>query len=215
MARRPPFGDIFQVASGYLTTSSTTVPADTGRGEGNDFFKGCILMPLAGAAAYQPRPIRSFTSVTGVFILDEPLTIAPGLMPYIILASDYPVQRLLDIFNLVNAMLESTETGGTITTDGAEQNIYINNAPAGVFEPLMIKLNLTNQLAAATLRVRTYYHIRPGGALLLQDDVNYVGVVTPPLIHIDLDPNRYGIQVTEELTAGANFALDWEVIYRV
>ena len=27
------------------------------------------------------------------------------------------------------------ETGGTITTDGTEQNVYINNAPGGIYEP--------------------------------------------------------------------------------
>lgn len=41
---------------------------------------------------------------------------------------DYCVSIAASIFTL-------TETGGTLTTDGTEQNMYINNAPAGVYSP--------------------------------------------------------------------------------
>ena len=35
------------------------------------------------------------------------------------------------------------ETGGTLTTDGTEQNIYINNAPAGIYKPTWFNINFT------------------------------------------------------------------------
>lgn len=213
-------GDILQklqgtvIAQGTLTTSSLTVPADTGRTEGNQFFKGCILMPISGTIAYQPRPIRSFTTITGVFTLDEPFTALPGLVNYVILASDYPTQRLIDIFDLVNAMLVTTETGGTITTDGNEQDVYINNAPAGVYEPLKVMIDMTAQLAAGTVVVRTYYRIAPAGGLIMKDEVTFAGVQDPELKNIELEPNRYGIRVSLQRTAGAATDYPWAVFYR-
>lgn len=76
------------IAKGTFTTSSTTVPADTGRTEGADYFNGNILMPLTGSAALQPRLIVDFTNVTGVFTLDpdQPFTAAPGLVEYVVLS---------------------------------------------------------------------------------------------------------------------------------
>jgi hypothetical protein len=109
----PPQGSaLYQIlGSGTLTTSSATVPADTGRTEGNDFFKGCILMPIAGACAFQPRPIGSFATGTGIFTLDEAFSAAPGLVDYVILDSDYPVQRLADIISDIAAIEAKLDNG--------------------------------------------------------------------------------------------------------
>ena len=105
------------IAEGTLTTSSATVPADTGRTEADiDYFKGCILMPLTGSAAFQPRPIRGFTPTTDVFTLDEPFTSAPGTVAYVILSSDYPAQRLIDIGDTVDAALVLTQALNTTQT---------------------------------------------------------------------------------------------------
>lgn len=83
---------------GTLDTSSATVPADSTRAAGyawenDEYFKGCVLMPTEGACRFQPRPIRRYTNVTGVFTLDEPFSQVPGLVDYVILRSDYPIQR--------------------------------------------------------------------------------------------------------------------------
>ena len=121
---------------------------------------------------------------------------------------------LNNIFAIVNAMLVTTETGGVITTDGLVQNVYVNNAPAGVFEPRRVKIDFTNQTAAETVVVRVYYRIRPGGALVLQDTVPFIGVQDPPLKKIDMDENRYGVQVTMQRTVGGAFAYDWAVVRR-
>jgi hypothetical protein len=123
-------------------------------------------------------------------------------------------QEVKRVFDIVNAELVTTETGGTITTDGTEQTIYINNAPAGVFEPRAIQLDFTNQTAAETVVIRTYYRINPAGGLIKQDEVSFAGVQDPLLKTIRLVENRYGIKVTIQKIAGSNLAYDWEVIYR-
>jgi len=107
-----------------------------------------------------------------------------------------------------------TEVAGCITTDGTEQDVYINLAPAGIHRPICFKINMTNQTATETVVLRTYYQINPTGALVLQDTVTYAGVVSPELINVSLEPNRYGIAVTLQNTAiGVHRAYDWEVFY--
>ena len=109
-----------------------------------------------------------------------------------------------------------TETSGSITTTAGEQNVYVNIAPAGVFRPVCVKIDFTAQTATETVVLRTYYRISSvgGAALILQDTVTYVGIVSPPLINIDLEPNRYGVAITIQNTAiGTHRAYDWEVFY--
>ena len=206
------------LATGTLTTSSLTVPADTGRTEGADYFKGAMIMAITGAARFQPRPIRSNTAL-GVFTLDEPFTILPGLVDYIIVRSSYPMQRLIDIFNLVNAQQVLTETGGTLTTTGAEQTIYTVGAPAGIFEPTMMLLDSTNLVLGLTIVVRTFYRVAPPGAgLIPMEAITFVGPGDPEfrLKEIPLKPNRFGFEVTLEQTVGAvGVDFNWEVIYKV
>jgi len=76
------------VASGLLTTSSATVPADSARAEANDYFNGCWLIPVMGAVAYEPRRIVDYTAAGGIFIIDtsNPFTAATGMVNYIVVA---------------------------------------------------------------------------------------------------------------------------------
>jgi hypothetical protein len=205
---------------GTLDTSSTTVPADSTRAaaypwENNDYFKGCLLMPITGNCRFQPRPIRAYVAATGVFTMDEPFSQAPGIVDYVILRSAYPVQRLVDIFNIVNALLLDAETGGSLTADGLEQTIYINNTPAGIFEPLIVNIDCTNMAAGDVTVLRTYYRIAAGGNLIKKDEVTLNGAQDPDLKNIILEPNRYGVRVTLHQTAGVNRAYPWEAITRI
>lgn len=74
---------------GTLDTSSATVPADSTRTEGDNYFNGCLLMPTEGACRFQPRRIVDYTGVGGIFTLDpnNPFTAASGLVDYVIIGS--------------------------------------------------------------------------------------------------------------------------------
>ena len=122
---------------------------------------------------------------------------------------------IADVADLADSILELTETGDTITTDGTEQDLYINNAPAGLYQPLIILVDFTNHTAGETIEIKEYYRIILGGALRLFRTTIYAGAVVPPLISQELLANRFGIQVTIELTAGANRDYDWQVIYKI
>jgi len=140
-----------------------------------------------------------------------------------ILADLASIQADVDLIEIdVNAIREVTdaepvleETGGAITTDGTEQDVYVNNAPAGVFRPICVKIDFVNHTAGETVVLRTYYRIAPGGLITLYDTVTYVGLVSPNLINIDLEPNRYGVRVTIQRTGGVNRTYDWEAFYEV
>ena len=121
-----------------------------------------------------------------------------------------------DVLAVTNALPTLSETGGTVTTDGTEQNVYINAAPLGVFNPICVKIDCTVHTATETIVIREYYDVAPGGAgLLLHDTVTYAGAIAPPIITIDLDPNRYGVAVTIEKTVGTNRAYPWEALYEI
>ncbi len=106
-----------------------------------------------------------------------------------------------------------TETGGTVTTDGTEQDVYINSAPAGVYKPLCVKIDFTNHTITETVVLRTYYRIADGGAWLRDDAVTYAGTPDEPKIIVELLPTRFGVRVTMEKTGGTNRDYLWEAIY--
>ena len=108
-----------------------------------------------------------------------------------------------------------SEIAGAITTDGSEQNIYVNEAPAGVYVPRTLKIDCTSHTAGETIVIREYYRIETGGAYLEHDELTFAGAIAEDGITVHLDPNRYGIKVTIEKTAGNNRAYVWEVTYEV
>ncbi len=201
----------FVISTGTFTTSSATVPADTSQTAVNDHYKGHTLMPVAGVCAFEPRPIRQYTATTDVFTLDEPFTQAPGLVAYVVVDKGYPIQRLLDIFNVVNAILELTETGGSVTTDGTEQDLYRVNIPAAVFKPLMLDLDCTNMVAGDQIELRTYYRKVTGGNMIKQDDMVFSGPQNPASKVVELHPNRYGILVSITRLLGTDRAYQYSV----
>jgi hypothetical protein len=110
-----------------------------------------------------------------------------------------------------------TESGGTKTTDGTLQTLYINNAPSGVYKPEYLAVDFTNQTAGETIQIIIKYRIKSGGNLITDNDspADYAGVVAKPLVYIPLKPNRFGISITIQKTAGANQSYDWEIIYSI
>lgn len=109
------------LATGTFTTSSATVPADTGRTEANDYWEGCVLIPLTGAIALQPRVIASFANTGGIFTLDSdrPFTAVPGLVTYIIVrGQDATVPAADSTANTMSAHAVGNKTDAAVTIPG-------------------------------------------------------------------------------------------------
>jgi len=129
----------------------------------------------------------------------------PGNLPF-------DIDIIRGVTDAVGIMVEQ---GGTITSQAAEVDVYINNAPTGIFKPIVVKIDFTNQQAGETIRVREYYRIAPGGNFILEDEVSYPGVLAPALIPVNLSYSRYGVRVTMERTAGVQRDYPYEVFYEV
>jgi hypothetical protein len=115
-----------------------------------------------------------------------------------------------------NALLTLAETGGTLTADGNEQTLYIDNAPLGVHKPRTVLIDLDNMAGGDTTELRVYYRLNAGGALQLLDLNQYVGADGGlangrVLVAIDLYETRFGVQVTLEQSAGVNRTYDWAI----
>ena len=89
-----------------------------------------------------------------------------------------------------DAIADLEETGGELTTDGTEQNVYINNAPAGVYTPKWLIMDFANHTATETVLLRSYYRIAPGGPWVVDDRETIVGVPVNAGIKIQLNDNR-------------------------
>ena len=187
-------------------------------------FNGNLVIITSGDYEGQARDINGITTAGTV----TPLSAFDGQIleetTFVIVALRFTPAEVAavlillgNVFGLVNALLTLTETGGTVTTTGPgnEDNAYINNAPAGVFEPRVVKINFTNQTAAETVVVRTYHRDEALGGWIKDDEETFTGVQDPLSKNIDLEPNRFGIKVTIERTAGAAKAYKWEVFYEV
>jgi len=150
--------------------------------------------------------------------IDNPYDDAALLVLIAALQAD--ITNILVLLTLIEAVTSAlptlSETGGTVTTDGTEQNVYINATPLGEYNPICVTINCTAQTAGETIVIRLYYDNAPGGAgLILADELTFAGVISPEMLVIDLDPNRYGVAVTIEKTGGANRAYPWDVHYEI
>jgi hypothetical protein len=119
------------------------------------------------------------------------------------------------IHELVAAEFTLQETGGTLTADGTEQTLYINNNPLGVFRPTALFVDLDNMVQGDTTVLRVYYRLKAGGTLKLEDYQSYTGADGGlangmKLVALDLYPNRFGIQITLEQTATGNGYSDYD-----
>ena len=98
----------------------------------------------------------------------------------------------------------------------AEDTLYIENSPLGVFKPRKFIINLDNMVAGDTVVIREYYRIKSGGNLELMDYVQYNGadgglLNNRKIVEIDLTDNRFGFQITLEEIVGALHDYDWEL----
>lgn len=129
--------------------------------------------------------------------------------------SGWTSETMKATYDLADAILDLTETGDTLTADGSEQNVYISDSPSGVFEPRTLFIDVTNMAANDTITIREYYRLKSGGNYICVDGKDLADA--QPAYNkgriIDLRPNRYGVKVTLEQTAGVNRDYDWEVFY--
>jgi hypothetical protein len=118
------------------------------------------------------------------------------------------------------AMLTLSATGGTLTADGTEQTLVIVNEPLGCWIPRTLFVDLDNMVGVDSITLRVYCRLSDGGGLQLWDSQVFTGpdgglVNLAKILDIEFHPNRHGLQVTLEQTAGTNRAYNWEFFAEV
>lgn len=129
------------------------------------------------------------------------------------------VDANVDLIRLVTDGLPTlTESHGETTTTviNTEYTMFVVNAPIGVFRPLMVAVNFLYHTAGETVIIRKYRRDIDGGVWTMYDDTPpYIGIPDPRAVLINLGPNRYGIYLSIERTAGAARAYPWAAFYEI
>ena len=143
----------------------------------------------------------------------------PGLTDSSIAAGGVD-ERVDQIHAQTSAELTIQTEGGTLTTTGAEQTLYYDDEPLGVWCPVVLILDLDDMSAAETIEVKVYHRMLDGGALQLMQYETWTGgdgslPNSRKIDQIALYPNRHGYRITVNLTAGSNIDIPWEFYYGV
>ena len=128
--------------------------------------------------------------------------------------------RVDQIHALISATLTIQSTGGTLTADGSEQNLFYDNEPLGVMSPIALLIDLDNMVGGDTIEVKVYHRLSDGGGLQLFAFYTWTGADgsldnSEKIDQIDLYPNRHGFRITLDQTAGVNRDYPWELFIGV
>lgn len=125
-------------------------------------------------------------------------------------------RRVNQLFDFSSATLQLTETGGTLMADGTEQNLVIVDTPLGTFSPLKIKVDMSAMDWGDSTTIKWYERLADGGGYVEKDEKDFNGpqniLPDSPVKNVELEPNRFGIQVTLQQTAGTLRAYPWEYL---
>lgn len=220
--------ELIRVLTAYKGTATADGAADgstlidSGLIGVNDYVTSKTILIMSGDAINETTMATVFNPATGQITVDPTFNaqIKRGTLFRIInLSVGTSLSIIIGIITanaaMLNAILTLTETGGIVTTTGpgTEDNVYANDAPAGVFRPIVVTIDTSDLAGGETVTVRTYYRIRAGGTARLKGTpVIFAGVQAEPMKDIVLQPNRFGVIVTIEGTAGVVY--EWEVHYK-
>ena len=121
--------------------------------------------------------------------------------------------RVDAIFDMVRAQFVLKETGGALLADGTEQVVMEVATPMGVFKPLTVKINCGNMTWGDSTTLRWYEITEATGALVKKDELALNGPQVRPLINVGFEPNRHGMRLTLQQTAGVNRNYSWEYLF--
>jgi len=113
-----------------------------------------------------------------------------------------------------------SSVGGTLTADGNEQTLYIDNKPLGLWRPLNLVLDLDAMQGGDTIAVKVYHRLSDAGTLKILAYHTWTGADGglangEVLDSIELVPNRHGWKLTLQQTAGTNRDYPWELFMEI
>lgn len=119
-----------------------------------------------------------------------------------------------------NALLVLSSVGGTLTADGTEQILYVDNEPLGLWRPLNLILDLDAMQGGDTVAVKVYHRLSDAGTIKLLAYFTWTGADGglsngEVLDSVELVPNRHGWRVSLQQTAGSNRDYPWELFMEI
>jgi hypothetical protein len=121
-------------------------------------------------------------------------------------------KTLIDRLALMEAF--DTPIEGSITMDGTEQTIVLDEIADNPQRHLEGYVDLSQMAAGDTIVIRQYIKISPTGDYAKYAEETYSDAQALPLLYIVTKPGRYGIKVTAQQTAGTYRTLQYQFFRR-
>jgi hypothetical protein len=114
------------------------------------------------------------------------------------------------------ASMEAFDTPieGSVTMDGTEKNVVLDEVTGNPQRFLEGYIDLTPMASGDTIVVRQYMKIAATGGYVKYAEETYSGAQTLPLLYITTKSGRYGIKITAQQTAGTNRTLQYQFFRR-
>lgn len=118
--------------------------------------------------------------------------------------------RKSSIDRLANIEAFDAPIEGSLTADGAEQNVVLDETVGNPSRYLEGFIDLTNMAGGDTVVIREYISVIAGPSYRKYAEETYSGVQALPLLFITTKPARYGLRVTLQQTAGTYKAYPYQ-----
>jgi hypothetical protein len=114
------------------------------------------------------------------------------------------------------ASMEAFDTPieGSVTMDGTELNVVLDEVTGNPQRFLEGYIDLSPMASGDTIVIRQYMKITATGAYVKYAEEAYSGAQSLPLLYIVTKPGRYGIKVTAQQTAGTYRTLAYQFFRR-
>lgn len=167
----------------------------------------CPDFPRAATAAevwaYGTRTLTGLTGQPRIDLLGEDASFEAGTGA-----------RKAAIDRLTSMEIWDTPIEGTLTADGSEQNVVLDEPAGNPQRFLDGYIDLTNMASGDTVVIRQYMRIASAGGYVKYAEETYSGAQTLPLLHVVTKPGRYGIKVTLQQTAGTYRSFTYQFFRR-
>jgi hypothetical protein len=118
------------------------------------------------------------------------------------------------IDRLANIEAFDTPIEGSVTMDGTEKNVVLDEVAGNPQRFLEGYIDLTPMASGDTIVIRQYMKITATGGYIKYAEETYSGAQSIPLLYIVTKPGRYGIKVTAQQTAGTYRSLTYQFFRR-
>jgi hypothetical protein len=118
------------------------------------------------------------------------------------------------IDRLANIEAFDTPIEGTVTMDGTEKVVILDEVAGNPQRFLEGYIDLSPMASGDTIVIRQYMKIASAGDYVKYAEETYSDAQSIPLLYIVTKPGRYGIKVTAQQTAGTNRTFTYQFFRR-